>query len=219
MKKTQKKKYTTIAIVAGLVFLFGATFAFADSGNVSFLDRVAQVAGQILGNNITDKLNASGVLDEELTDEIIGGAAGTTFSFHSYFDQGLTAGGYYATSSASLTLTNFTTSATTTFRGTPTTIVWLPSVPTTIQIDATSTMDYVPKIGDMATIHFKNASTTALTGLITFAASVKNDQLDLQDNEDSGDLNLAPLGWMKITFIRTSAYNVTAILDEYLAAD
>lgn len=129
-----------------------------------------------------------------------------------FFNEGMTSGGRVATTT---TVSTYTTSARD-FGGTPTYIDWLPNVNTTISLSATSTHQYVPKVGDVAKIYFRNASTTAAAS-ITFAASDAN--LDLQDNEDSADLALLGLDWMEITLVRESDYLVSALLQEYTEAD
>ncbi len=70
-----------LAIVAISVFgLLRATKA-----DVSFLDKIAQVAGQILGNSLTDKVNSSGALDIQASGEDLtfgagpGGLSGSRF--------------------------------------------------------------------------------------------------------------------------------------------
>ncbi len=132
---------------------------------------------------------------------------------HSYFYQGLTEGGAVSTTS----LVSTYTLSRNDIGSTPTVVQWTPSVNTTISITATSTFDYVPKIGDAATIYFRNASSTAGSS-ITFAAA--NANVDLQFSEATGgDLVLNGLDWAKMTFIRSSLYQVAVIFDEFTEAD
>lgn len=131
-----------------------------------------------------------------------------------FFLGGLTQGG-------SITATSSTASTYTTvagdFAGQPTVISWTPNVNTTISLSSTSTMAYVPNVGDTAVIYFRNASTTAASS-VTFAAVGANQDLQMAE-ATGGDLVLNGLDWEKVTLIRTSTYNVTYILDEMTEAD
>jgi hypothetical protein len=132
---------------------------------------------------------------------------------HSFFNAGSTDGGVVAQTIAAATLT---TSAAT-FNGTPTVWAILPNINTTISLSSTSTFAYVPKVGDVANIYVRNASSTTAS-TITFAAVDAN--LDLQRAEATGsDLVLNGTDWAKMTFIRTSSGLVTAIFDEMIHAD
>lgn len=146
----------------------------------------------------------------------LGASAGPEHTEHQYFMSGSTDGGRAATTSA-VTMTAYTTVAQD-FGSLPTYVDWLPNRAMTISLSATSTHQYVPKIGDVATIYFRNATTTAgAPGSITFAAV--DSGLDLQDNEDSADLLLPAEGYMMFTFIRESAHLVTVLAQEYIKAD
>src|SRR3990167_3001818 len=131
------------------------------------------------------------------------GAAGQTFYFRAFLGNGATMGGSVATTSTAATYTTMARD----FYNTPTVISWLPNVSTTVSLSSTSTLAYVPNVGDTATIYIRNASTTAVAS-ITFAAVDAN--VDLQKNEDVSDLALIGLDWAKITLIHTSQFLVTA---------
>ncbi len=130
-----------------------------------------------------------------------------------FFQRGVTQGGAMSTSTG--TITAYTTSRTD-FTGTPAVISWLPNANQTITITPTSTLDYIPHVGDVANVYLRNASTTAASA-ITFAAATG---VDLQFTEATGgDLVLNGLDWAKFTFIRTSEYVVTVLFDEMTEAD
>ena len=94
------------------------------------------------------------------------------------------------------------------------------SVDLTLNFGATSTALLVPKIGDVAQVYLRNASTTAASA-ITVAA--KDLSVDLQKVEATGgDLVLNGLDWAKITLIRNALSGnsqVTVIFDEMTEAD
>lgn len=139
--------------------------------------------------------------------------ASTDSSFHQFFRQGLTAGGRVATTSTAAT---YTTSARD-LAQTPTVYSWLPNKNITVSVSGTSTQPLIPNVGDVATVYFRNASTTA-AATITFAA--KDAGVDMQFAEATGgDLVLAGLDWAKVTFIKTSTHLVTVIFDEMTEAD
>lgn len=142
-----------------------------------------------------------------------GSGSGQNVGFRQFFTQGLTVGGNSATTSTAATYTT----AAKDFRNEPTVISWLPNVNTTVSLSSTSTLSYVPNVGDAATVYLRNASTTA-GATITLAAIDAN--LDLQMAEATGgDLVLNGLDWAKVTFIHTSTYLVTVIFDEMTEAD
>lgn len=143
----------------------------------------------------------------------VGAVAGTDFYSRLNFAKGFSSGGKIATSS---TATTYTTNATD-FNGTPTVIAWTPNINTTVSLSGTSTLQYVPNVGDVANVYFLNASTTAASS-VTFAAV--DSGVDLQFAEATGgDLVLNGLDWAKLTFIRQSANKVTVIFDEMTEAD
>lgn len=130
-----------------------------------------------------------------------------------FFQRGLTEGGNMSTSTG--TITTYTTSRTD-FTGTPAVISWLPNANQTVTVTPTSTLDYIPHVGDVANVYLRNASTTAAATL-TLAAGTG---VDLQFAEATGgDLVLNGLDWAKLTLIRTSEYVVTVIFDEMTEAD
>lgn len=144
---------------------------------------------------------------------ILGVNAGPDFNNHVFLNKGVTVGGRVATTSTAAT---YTTSEKD-FRGLPSYLDWLPNVNTTISITATSTHALVPKVGDVARILLRNASSTAASS-ITLAAS--NSNLDLQFSEATGgDLVLNGLDWAELTIIRESDYITTVIFDEFTEAD
>lgn len=147
-----------------------------------------------------------------IVERVVGASAGPEHTERQSFLSGSSNGGRVATTTTAAT---YTTDARD-FNGTPTYIDHLPNVNTTISLSSTSTFAYVPKVGDVATIYWRNASTTAASS-ITFAAVDAN--LDLQDNEDSANLALNGLDIMEITLIRESNNLVSALLNEYTEAD
>lgn len=145
--------------------------------------------------------------------EIVGSGSGQYNSSRQFFQQGATFGGANATTSSVSTYTTDQRD----FANQPTVVSWLPNVSTTLSISSTSTLAYVPNVGDTATIYWRNASTTAGSA-ITFAA--KDLGLDMQFSEGTGgDLVLNGLDWAKITFIHTETNKVTVLFDEMTEAD
>jgi len=136
--------------------------------------------------------------------QIVGGASGPVNYDHNFFLAGLTSGGYVATSS---TASTYTTSEKD-FAQTPSVISWLVNVPTTVTITATSTFPYVPNVGDVASVLIYNATST--TGALTFDAG---SGLTLKKSEDDNAIAIAHTAWGRLTFIRTAALTVTAILE------
>lgn len=144
---------------------------------------------------------------------VLGAVVGPENYDRFFFNKGISQGGAVSTTS---TVSAYTTAGSD-FRGTPTMILWSPSVNTTVTLNATSTFEYVPKVGDIATVYLLNASTTAASA-ITFAA--QNASVDLQFTEATGgDLVLNGLDWAKFTFIRQTANKVSIIFDEFTEAD
>lgn len=142
-----------------------------------------------------------------------GASSGTDVSFRTFFNGGLSEGGITATTS---TASAYTTAARD-FFGTPAVVNWLPNVNTTVSISATSTHQYVPKVGDVAQIYLRNASSTAGSSITVAAVDAG---VDLQFAEATGgDLVLNGLDWAKITLIHTSQNLVTVIFDEMTEAD
>ena len=122
--------------------------------------------------------------------------------------EGFSSGGRFATTSGSGTTYTMTQND---LRRTPTIISWNPDVQLTISWSATSTHQYVPKVGDVAYILFRNASTTATDATITFAAI--DSGVDIQE-VSGGNLTLDGLDWAIITFIREATHLVTIIVQE-----
>jgi hypothetical protein len=130
-----------------------------------------------------------------------------------FFNAGLTQGGRLATTSTAATYTTIRKD----FGTLPSVLSWTPNLNTTVSLSSTSTLAYVPHIGDVAKVYVLNASSTALSS-ITFAAVDAN--LDLQFAEATGgDLVLNGLDWAELTIIRQSAYKVTVIFNEFTEAD
>lgn len=143
----------------------------------------------------------------------LGAASGPDVNFRSFFNSGLTQGGRLATTSTAVTYTTRVND----FVDTPSVILWTPNINTTISLSSTSTLNYVPHIGDVATVRLLNASTTAASS-ITLAAVDAN--LDLQFTEATGgDLVLNGLDWAELTIIRQSAYKVSVLFNEFTEAD
>ena len=145
--------------------------------------------------------------------ETLGATAGTTHSFHESFQKGLTIGGLNSTTTSASTYTTVARD----FNGTPTVWSILPNLPITISLSGTSTLGYVPNVGDVAEVYIRNASTTAAAAIV-FAAA--DSGADLQFAEATGgDLTVLGLDWEKLTIIHTSQNLVTFILDEMTEAD
>lgn len=159
-------------------------------------------------------LSTTGVIDSEgYASNKLGAVSSPENYTRFFFNSGLSSGGNLATTSAA-TLATYTTAARD-FNGTPSVIQWNNGVNMTISISSTSTFAYVPKVGDVANIYFRNASTTAGSA-ITFAAVDAN--VDMQFAQ-GGNLVLNGLDWAKVTLIRTSTNLVTFIFDEMTEAD
>jgi len=140
--------------------------------------------------------------------QIVGASAGPTVYDHQYFLAGITTGGTVATTSG-LIGTYSTLEAD--FARTPSIISWTPNKLLTVSLNATSTFPYVPNVGDVAQVLVYNATTTAgAGGTITWDAG---DGLTLLKSEDDGAVTTAKAVFAKFTFIRTSAWLVTAILE------
>lgn len=143
----------------------------------------------------------------------VGANPGPEYTARQFFFAGSTSGGRVATTSAAATYTLVAKD----FNGTPTYIDWLPNVDTTLSIGATSTHQYVPRVGDVANVYLRNASTTA-GATVTLAAV--DSGVDLQYTEATGgDLVLNGLDWGVLTFIRESDNLVTVLFSEFTEAD
>lgn len=148
-----------------------------------------------------------------ISNPVLGGS-GQDVSARQFFQGGATFGGVVAATTT--TAATYTTSPRD-FGGAPTVISWLPNVNTTVSLSASSTREYIPNVGNVATIYLRNASTTAAAS-ITLAAVDAG--VDLQFAEATGgDLVLNGLDWAKITLIHTSTNLVTVIFDEMTEAD
>lgn len=147
-------------------------------------------------------------------DPNVGGQSGQNQSGRQFFDGGATLGG---TKLATTTTAATYTTVAKDFVGLPTIWAVTPNLNTTLSLSSTSTLAYVPNIGDTAQIYLLNASTTA-AATITFAAVDANQDLQFAE-ATGGDLVLNGLDWEKVTLIRTSKYKVTMILDEMTEAD
>ena len=143
----------------------------------------------------------------------VGAVTGPKSFDHAFFNSGITVGGRVATTSTGATVTLVSKD----FQQTPSYIDWQPNINITVSLTATSTQALVPKVGDVAKVMVRNASTTAAS-TITFAAA--NANVDLQFAEATGgDLVLNGLDWAELTFIRESDYLVTVLFDEFTEAD
>lgn len=163
---------------------------------------VVAIALTVFGGNTTV---------EKIVD--LGSGSGQNTDSRQFFQQGASFGGVVSTTT---TATTYTTLARD-FNNTPSVISWLPNINTTVSISSTSTLPYVPNVGDTATVYLRNASTTAAAS-ITVAA--KDAGLDMQFAEATGgDLVLNGLDWAKLTIIHTSTNLVTVIFDEMTEAD
>lgn len=143
----------------------------------------------------------------------VGAFAGPDVNKHTFFNSGITVGQRVATTSTGAAVTTVFKD----FQQTPSYIDWLPNINLTVTLTSTSTQALVPKVGDVARVMVRNASTTAAS-TITFAAA--NANVDLQFAEATGgDLVLNGLDWAELTFIRESDYLVTVIFNEFTEAD
>jgi len=209
--KAKTNKIVIWGVAIALVAAVGLTSAVR--AEVSLLDRVAQVAGSVLGNRLADKLaDKVGEIDELSFGAISGPDVYFPMNFHSGFERG---GSRYATTStaAAYTLTNteMTNRANDVYY-----IDWTPNVNTTLTTQASSSMTWLgSNVGDSREFWFRNASTTAAAS-ITFAAGTG---VDLQKNEDTADLALLGLDLMKLTFIRMNSSDVYLALTEFTEAD
>ena len=145
----------------------------------------------------------------------LGAITGPEVFNHMFFNEGYSAGGNKATTSLA-SLASYTTRAAD-FALLPSVLQWNNGVNMTVTLSGTSTHGYIPKVGDVSNVYFRNASSTA-GSTITFAAA--DSGLDLQFTEATGgDLVLNGLDWARLTFIRTSGSLVTVIFDEMTEAD
>lgn len=143
----------------------------------------------------------------------VGALPGPDVFDHAFFYSGITTGGRVATTTSGAAVTTVFKD----FQQTPSYIDWLPNVNVTVTLTSTSTQALVPKVGDVARVLVRNASTTAAS-TITFAAA--NANLDLQFSEATGgDLVLNGLDWAELILIRESDYLVTVIFNEFTEAD
>jgi hypothetical protein len=95
------------------------------------------------------------------------------------------------------------------------TVFWNPSANVTLTLPASTTISFIPNTGDTRVIWLQNASTTA-GATITLAAGAG---IDLQKNEDTADLAVAGLDWVKMTFIRKNNTDIAVMLEEVTEAD
>ena len=93
---------------------------------------------------------------------------------------------------------------------------WLANRNITLTTMASTAMAFLGNVaGDERSYWFFSATSTA-AATITFAAGTG---VDLQDNEDSADLDLLGGDLIKLTFIRKVDTDVLLVLDEYTEAD
>jgi len=150
---------------------------------------------------------------QDTIDTTVGAVVGPDYNKHAFFNSGITVGQRVATTSTGANVTTVFKD----FQQTPSYIDWLPNVNVTVSLTSTSTQALVPKVGDVARVMVRNASTTAASS-ITFAAA--NANVDLQFAEATGgDLVLNGLDWAELIFIRESDYLVTVIFNEFTEAD
>lgn len=161
-------------------------------------------------------LQATGMIESDAFDSdslTLGAVSGPDVNFRIFLNRGVTSGGRLATSSSKSTYTTDEKD----FRTTPTYLDWTPNLNTTISISATSTHAYIPNIGDVARIVFRNASSTAASA-ITFAAL--NANVDLQFVEATGgDLVLNGLDFAEIILVREDTFKTTVLFQEFIEAD
>lgn len=168
------------------------------------------VAVLVLVVGVNFPLNGTTVTERVI--EKVGGS--TANSARQFFGAGVTVGGNVL--STTTTVTSYL--LTTTELAGKTVVKINPSVDLALKLDATSTGQFVPNVGDTATIFIKNASTTVASAI---TLSAQNASLDLNLPEATGgDLVLAGLNWGRIDLIRntldSSTNSVTAILSEYI---
>jgi hypothetical protein len=121
-----------------------------------------------------------------------------------------TNGGYMATTSTAATYTLLNSEI-----ADAQTVFWNPSANVTLTLPASTTISFIPNTGDTRVIWLQNASTTA-GATITLAAGAG---IDLQKNEDTADLAVAGLDWVKMTFIRKNNTDIAVMLEEVTEAD
>lgn len=214
---TKKKRKISKNIVIGLgsaLLLLVVLFSPVVRANVSILDRVAMVAGQVVGDKLVEQINELSDSEDGLFGSFVG-------SGRLYAPDGFTVGGRTATTSAA-GITAYTVEAKD-FKTLPTYYDWLNNDTLTLTLNATSVNQYVPNIGDVSKIYFRNASTTAASA-ITFAA--EDAGLDLQyatntssGGTTSGDLTLNGLDYAELTIIREDTYTTSILFNEYQTAD
>jgi len=139
----------------------------------------------------------------------IGAFPGPDIFQHVFLNEGATFGGTVSTTTGVSQTTH--TSVRIDFGKEPTVYEFNPGVQIAYAWSATSTHGYVPRVGDVSTIYFRNASTTATDASITFSAV--DSGVDIQENE-GGNLVLDGQDWAKITFIRSAVNIVTIIIAE-----
>lgn len=154
-----------------------------------------------------------GFFGGKVVERVTVGGSGQDNSARQFFLGGATFGGAVSTTTTAATYTTNNRD----FYNQPTVISWLPNINTTVSLSSTSTLGYVPNVGDVATVYFRNASSTD-AATITFAAVDAG--LDIQMNEGTGgDLVLNGEDWAKLTFIHTTQNLVTVIMDEMIEGD
>jgi hypothetical protein len=163
MKTKKKKKYLYPVIITGLaVTLFAIFTVKADGGSI--IDRIVNVAGQIVGNNINQQINDSGAINT-ISEGLIGATPGTDHYNAETFWAGF-AGKTLATTTTATTMT-----LTEKDINPYTAIEVIPTVGSlTYTLPATSTLNSILKnIGDTREWTWQNATTATAINL-TIAA-------------------------------------------------
>lgn len=192
------KKIIIISIIA-LVFPIIALAFFQPATLTDGVSRIA-VYTQEQANNLFSK----GYELEQKAGAVV------SLATRQFFGNGITTGGYYATSSTATTYT-----LTDTELKKPT-IAWNAGQNITISIGS-STGAFLKNTGDTAKFLFYSATSTE-AATITFAA--KGGWTDLQMTEATGgDLILNGEDWAEITFIRMPSAKIAVIFNEFTEAD
>lgn len=154
----------------------------------------------------------------ETEDLPLGAFPGPDVYQHMYLNQGVTKGGRLATTSGLGTTYTFVAKD---FGSLPTYYDFTPGVQATLSWSGTSTQGYVPRVGDVATIYFRNSTTTVTDATLTFDAVDSGVDLQFASSTDGVAFTgvLEGADWAKFTFIRESANLVSILMEHFIEAD
>jgi len=203
LRKTQVGLFASIGIICLVSVLAIGVVAFAYYGEAP---KIVNESGGIVN------YNEAQLQPQEQLGAVSGPDVYQWMNFHAGYQSG---GSSYATTS---TATTYTLVAKDIPTGT-TWLNWKPNINTTVTLMATTSVNIaaldIPDIGDTRTIYLYNASTT-VASTITLAAGTG---IDLQKNEDTGNLATAGTSVAELTFIRKPNKDVMVILDQWDVAD